>query len=443
MSEDSARGVGDESARSMSDSDKRKRRFGEAVVWNIASIAVLGVSGILLNLLILRSYDEATLGVFNQALAAYIFFSQLAVGGINVSVLRAIAEEKDDARRVADIVAGGYALTIGLAFAAAVLLWLMRAPIAGWLDSPDTAIGIAACAPGIFFFALNKVGLAVVNGRQRMRAFAVYTSLRYLLILVALLGFQLYDTERTHGAWLAFVFTFSETVLFLVLAPEVLAVLRARWSAAWKHWATTHFSYGVKSCASGVLLELNARVDVLMIGHFMADRFVGIYTIAAMVAEGVYQLLVVLQNMYNPIVAREIAARRIEELLATIKKTRRLVYAGMVVVGAIAVLVYPYVVPFLSDKPGVLESSVPFAWLALGIVLASGYTPFAQTLLMANQPAWHTLYMTVTVLVNVVGNALLIPHFGLAGAAIATSTAMFTSVFVLKALVRRRVGLRL
>lgn len=435
--------MSDNSPRSRSDTDERKRRFGEAVVWNLASIAVLGVSGILLNLLILGSYDESTLGVFNQALAAYIFFSQLAVGGINASVLRAIAEEKDDARRVADVVAGGYALTIGLAFCAAVLLWLLRTPIAGWLDSPDTAIGIAACAPGIFFFALNKVGLAVVNGRQRMRAFAVYTSLRYLLILVALLGFQLFDVERTHGAQLAFVFTFAESVLFLILGPEVLAVLRARWSTAWSHWTRTHLAYGVKSCASGVLLELNARVDVLMIGHFMADRFVGIYTIAAMVAEGVYQLLVVLQNMYNPIVARELAARRVDELLATIKKARRLVYAGMVVVGGIAVLVYPYVVPLLSDKPGVLESTVPFAWLALGIVLASGYTPFAQTLLMANQPAWHTLYMTVTVLLNVIGNSILIPRLGLAGAAISTSTAMFASVFVLKVLVRRRVGLRL
>ena len=57
-----------------------RKKFSADVAWNVGSLAVLGVSGILLNVLIGRCYDEAALGVFNQALAAYIFFSQLAVG---------------------------------------------------------------------------------------------------------------------------------------------------------------------------------------------------------------------------------------------------------------------------------------------------------------------------------------------------------------------------
>ncbi len=211
--------------------------------------------------------------------------------------------------------------------------------------------------------------------------------------------------------------------------------------------------YGVKSAASGVLLELNARVDVLMIGHFMADRFVGIYTVAAMIAEGVYQLLVVLQNLYNPILARELAAERFDALLATVKKGRRLTYAAMVVVGAVAAFVYPYAIEFVfapapgsavtAGDPGFAASWVPFCWLMLGIVLASGYIPFAQTLLMANQPGWHTVYMVLTVLFNVIGNWILIPIWGLPGAAISTASSMFLSVFVLKVLVRRRTGLKL
>jgi len=419
------------------------KRFGTAVVWNVASLVVLGVSGILLTLLILNGYGKSTLGVFNQALAAYIFFSQLAVGGINASTLRAIAERRDDARHVATVVVGAFVPTLLLALGTTLLFWLARTPIAALLESPDTALGIEAAAPGLFCFALNKVGLAVVNGLERMRAFAVYTALRYLTILIALAGFLVFDEQRAWGPRLAFVFSFSEGVLLLALLPEVLP--RLRWSLVgdWAGWAREHLRYGVKSFASGVLLELNARVDILMIGYFMADAFVGIYTLAAMVAEGLYQLLVVLQNMYNPILAREIAARRFEELRALVRRGKWRTYAAMAGVGAAAVLLYPYVQPLLSSEPGMEQSVTPFAWLMLGIVLAAGYIPFAQTLLMANRPGWHTLYMVVTVLINVVGNALLIPHWGLAGAAISTASALFLSTFVLRALVRRQVGLRL
>lgn len=425
-----------------------KRRFDQALVWNVGSLVVLGVSGILLNVLIGRLYDESTLGVFNQALAAYIFFSQLAVGGVNSSVLRAIAERREDRERVTSVIVGGVALTACLATVTTLLYWLASGIVASWLDSPNTATGIVASAPGLFFFALNKIGLSVVNGVQRMRAFAVYTALRYFLILVGLLGFLLLDVHRANGAYLAFVFSFSEGVLFLFLLVEVLRQIARPIAPAWREWARTHLSYGVKSMASGVLLELNARVDVLMIGHFMSDAFVGIYTVAAMIAEGVYQLLVVLQNMYNPILAREFAAQRFDELLVTIRKARVRTYAAMFGVGAVAVLLYPHVVRIMMGEGGergldYSQSWTPFALLMLGIWLASGYIPFAQTLLMANQPAWHTLYMVLTVLFNVIGNWILIPIWGLPGAALSTANSMFLSVFVLKALVRSRTSLRL
>ena len=214
-------------------------------------------------------------------------------------------------------------------------------------------------------------------------------------------------------------------------------------AGAWRAWSRTHMRYGLKSIASGVLLELNARVDVLMIGHFMSDDDVGVYTFAAMIAEGVYQLLVVLQNLYNPILAREIAARRMDELHATIARGKRWTYAGMAAAGALAVVLYPFALSVLTDKPGFAASEVPFRWLILGIVLAAGYIPFGQTLLMAGFPGWHTGYMVLTVMFNVVGNWFLIQSHGLTGAAISTANSMFLGVFVLSAFVKRKVGLRL
>jgi O-antigen/teichoic acid export membrane protein len=51
--------------------------------------------------------------------------------------------------------------------------------------------------------------------------------------------------------------------------------------------------------------------------------------------------------------------------------------------------------------------------------------------------------MALTVLVNVAGNAVWIPRFGLVGAAIATATSMVASVVLLRALARAKLGVRM
>ena len=418
-------------------------RFQRDVAWNVASLVVLGASGIVLNVLIGRCYDAATLGVFNQVLAAYIFFGQLAVGGVNLSALRSIAEDPENRERTSAIVVGSLVLTFALACLATLAFLLVREPIARWLESPGVAVGMTAAAPGLFFFALNKLLMSVVNGLRRMRSFAAFTAMRYGLILAGLLLWVRRDPERTRGDELAFVFTFAEGILFVFLAAEVGRQMKFPVRGDWKDWVPVHLVYGAKSFASGILLELNTRVDVWMIGIFMADRDVGIYTVAAMVAEGIFQILIVLQNNMNPILARLLTEGRLEELRETVAKGRRWTYVGMAAVAAGAIALYPSAVGLLFGPSGFASSWTPFTFLMLGILTASGYIPFGQILLMAGRPGWHSVYIGATVAMNVLGNWILVPRYGLPGSAAATALSVFASVFVLKAIVRAQVGVRI
>jgi O-antigen/teichoic acid export membrane protein len=428
------------SARGAQASEGEPGKFRRDVAWNFASLAVLGVSGIALQALIGRHYGAATLGVFNQVLAAYILFSQAAAGGINLSALRAIAEDASDRARISSIVAGATLPVLALAAVFSLAFYLSRGLAADVLESPDVALGIAAATPGLFFFALNKLLLGVVNGVQRMRAYAVYQAARYLLILA---GLGIAFLRSVPGPRLAFVFSFAEILLFLALVVEVAFLVSWPRTRDWVAWSWRHLAYGMKSAVSGMLLELNSRIDVLMIGYFLSDALVGIYSFASMLAEGLFQLLVVLQTNYNPLLARGLAERALERLAQTVRRGRNWTYAGMAGVGVVAVAVYPIAVRLLAGEGEFAESRIPFALLMGGIVAISGYYPFHQTLLMADLPAWHTLLMSGTVGCNVLFNALLIPRLGIAGAALATGLALAASVVLLKLLVRRLVGLRL
>jgi len=414
-------------------------KFQSDVVWNVASLAVLGIAGLALNVLIGEHWDESTLGVFNQALAAYTFFSMAAVGGIDRSALRAVAEAGADRARAASAAWATLVPTALLAAVVATAFWFARWPIARLLESDGVARAIEVSAPGLFFFALNKVLLAVVNGEGRMKAFAIYQSLRYLGILAALFVAM---SEDLDGDALMVVFSASEAVLFVVAGIDVSRLLRAA-PSGWAREVRGHVVFGAKSAFSGVLLELNAKVDVWMIGIVMSDAAVGIYTYAAMLAEGLYQLVVVLQNVYNPILARHLAAGEHDAVREVVRRGRNWSWLGITVVAAVAVAAFPLALSIVGARPEFSAAHWPFAILAGGIALASGYLPFGQILLMGGRPATQTILMASTVIANVVGNALLIPHLGIVGAAAATAISMAFSVVLLRLLVRVKLGIKI
>ncbi len=417
-----------------------KNRFRVDLAWNYASLIVLGISGITLNVVIGLYYDSATLGVFNQVFAAYIFFSMLASGGLNFSVLRVIAEHADDRNHCVSVLCGALVPAAILSSAVAVLFWWSADSIAAWLDSEAVADGIRAASVGLFFFAFNKVLLAAVNGLRRMRAFAVYQALRYVLLLIGLLLAVGFDVP---GPWLAAVFSFAEAILFAVLAVEISTQVAWWRGGDWRLWARRHFSFGIKSVLSGILLELNSRVDILMLGYFLDDSEVGIYSYAALFAEGFFQLLVVLRNNYNPVLARHLSSGRLRELELLIRHGRNRTWLAVAVAGIVAILAYPLALDILTNKPAFQASLYPFAILIGGIIVAAGYLPFQNTLSMANLPGWHSIFMLLVVAFNIIANAILIPDFGIRGAAGATACAFIVSVLLLRLMARRLVGLRI
>jgi len=408
-------------------------KFQQDVLWNVASLVLLGVSGIIFNILIWKFYDTSALGVFNQVFAAYTFFSQFAVTGLQFSTLKHISEHAEEPRKCSTILFSALLLTGIFASIVTALFWLAGDAVGGLLGSPGVAVGIRLAAPGLFFFSLNKVLLAVFNGFRRMKLFAVMQALRPLLMITAFLEIAATGAPSEN---IAVVFTVSELILFLVcllFAAEHLFILEP---GGFFQWLGKHFVFGFKSLLGGVLGTLNTRVDVLMLGYFSTDEVVGIYSFAAILAEGFFQLLIVFMRNYNPIITKLLSENRIDELIEMFRKGRKIVYLLMVVLGLLIVAVYPAGSWFIDNSEDFISGWPIFAILAAGIVLASGYVPFGQILLGGGKPGWHTIMISSVVMFNILANLTLIPLISTYGAALATALAFVFSVVMLKALSR-------
>ncbi len=283
--------------------------------------------------------------------------------------------------------------------------------------------------PAIFFFSLNKVILlGIINGMDRMRAFSLYQSLRYSILFLSLLYCI---STNLKGQNLPIIFVITEFVLFTILIIDTSINYNWWESINWFYWTKKHIVFGFKSLLGSIFTAMNTRIDIIMIGIFLNDEIVGIYSFSALFAEGFLQLVVVLQNSCNPILANLIKNNK-EELNKFVLKVRDSTYKFISLFGFLAIVLYPLIISLITNKTEYMNSYLPFSIILIGIISASGYLPFQNILIMMNKPLFQTLIVINVAIVNIILNTLFIPFLGVKGASIGTALSYISYIFMLK-----------
>lgn len=395
-------------------------KFGQDVLWNVASFAIMAACGIGINLIIGRWYSPDVLGIFNQTYAIFVIASQFAVAGIHLSVVKYVAQYSDNTGIYRPMDTAALILASLFAAISCTALGLFSNQIGMLFGSPGVAKGITYIVPGLFFFSINKILLSILNGLSRMRIYAVYQSLRYILIIASLL---IIAAMRLPGESLMLSFTIAELFLFIALLPAIFREFALPSFYTLLKYLWVHFDFGMRSFLSNVFLQTNNRVDILILGLFWSDRTVGIYSFAAILVDGIFQLPVVLRTNYNPVLVRLISENRLENLKTTVGKGVRITYAVMIVIGLSVLLLFPLGAFVVSHSNDYLKSWPILAILLTGLTIGSGYIPFSNILLQAGRPGIHTIMVGLWVLTNLMLNLLLVPIYGIWGAALATALA--------------------
>lgn len=412
--------------------DARLRRD---VAWNMVPVALLAIVGLGTNFAIYQWWGGETLAVFNLVTTAFFVLAVIGAWGLQFAVLRAVAEAPDDRERVASVVVGALVPNVVLAALVTIAFVALRGPFSRLHDSASVGEGMLAATPGLFCFAINKTLFNVVNGLRRMRAFAVYTSLRYVLIGV---GVAIAHVMAWH---VAIVWSLVEGTMIVVLAVELIATVDLRRARDWRRWVRLHLEFGTRGVLATLAGEINSKLDIWVLGASGIDKtIVGVYVIAGALGEGAMQLAVVLQNNLNPLLARN--SGNPPEIVALARRTRRWFVPSFAAACTIGAIAFPILLPAVMNDPLLHAGTVPFAILMAGLIVASPYLPFVQILLMAGRPAMHTVLVVTILLVNGIADLLLIPHFGLVGAAIATALAAVAMAVLVRGLTRRFVNVK-
>ena len=419
---------------------QKLNKNNQDILWNFGSFVVLGFCGIAINFIIAHYYNPEVLGVYTQIYAIYIVFSQFSAAGVHLSALKYVAQYSNEPTRYKSIIMSALVLSVVMAGTGCLILWLLRTPLGSLLGSPDVAIGLMLAIPGLFFFSINKVFFSLLNAFSRMKVYAVFQAMRYVLIMLIVF---LSAKFGALGKCLSIALSVAEFILLISVIPFIRnEISRSGFKDLW-WWLKKHFNFGKRAFMSNVLLSLNPRMNILILGYFSSDYAVGVFSLAASAAEGLYQLPVVLRTNLNPILVRLLHEEKKEELQDLSRRSMRLTYLSMSVVGILVIFLYPVGLNFVANKTKFMESWLFFAVMVSGIMASSGYIPFSNILMMGGFAGFHTIMISILVLFNNVTNIILVPLMGGMGAAIATAISYVLLIPLVKVFAKRILSVKI
>jgi O-antigen/teichoic acid export membrane protein len=398
------------------------------VLSNYVSFGIVAVAAIFLNIFILKFYNLDVLGKFNFFYAFMIIFSQFCVGGIQFSVLRHSSLYAGDLKKISKIVISAFFLLIIYFTIIIFLYFIFEDLILNLFKIFEEALSIKIIIFSSLIFALNKIFFMCINGLNLIYYLSFISTLRYLALLFSVIIFFFLKIDDSI---IVVCFLVSEFVTFLFLFFWFF--FKVGLSKFTNFWIKKHFKFGLQAMFGGALMEINAKIDILIIGTILGYNSVGIYSFASMIAEGYSQLYSVLKTNIDAIFGRNANIKNNLLIHKSINLIRRIYIPLIISVGLLIIILYkPLFLNFLDlNKDFVNKSWIVLIILIISMTLVSFLRPFIGLLISLNKPFYFSIIIFGSVLINLILNLVLIPKIGINGAAFATGLAFIFETVLL------------
>ena len=181
-------------------------------------------------------------------------------------------------------------------------------------------------------------------------------------------------------------------------------------------WRSTRF--GVQGQLGNLIQLLNLRLDAYIVLWLVNSSGVGIYAVAVSLSEGMWFIA----NSVGVVLLTSLTASDDESAarMTPLVCRNTLLVTGVAALGAAAVS--PIIVPAIFGSQ-FDDSVLPFVWLLPGTIAAAGTKILAAYVFSRGRPLINAQVGAAVLVVTIVGDLILIPPFGVPGAAAASSFA--------------------
>ncbi len=329
----------------------------------------------------------------------------------------------------------------GAALLASLLIALVATAIIWSVQGISTSsLALVIALSSLPLAALTLVRQAALRGLNHIVAGQIPEMLvRPVLLIALVVGAYFALGSEFNAAWAVGMSVLATGLSFLVGAWLLRRALsREVVQAAPQYQMKTWLSSALPFLLIGGVLIINARTDIIMLGFLGTQAEVGIYRIVAQGAALIAFVLAAVNAALSPVIARLYAQGERERLERTIRRTTRIIFLCSL---PLALGLIAFGEPFLRIfGPDFTAGRAALAILSVGFLVDAAAGSVGQMLNMTGHERDSAKAIGASAVLNIALNLLLIPRFGLVGAATATATSMAVYNMLLATFVYKRFG---
>lgn len=389
-------------------------------------------------------YGPAVFGLYALSLAPLEMLTNFVAAGFKDAVERFAARDPDGDEAtdgIYSVIVRCLGWVLVMAALAALILVVAGKPLVVHVwrrpELYDVLLLLTANVPLIGF---TLVLLAATRALMVMHPEVVVTSFTVPLVMIAF-AYALHPAiPGVYGLVLAYTIA---NAVGLALAAFYFAryySLRRLWAARRVACPERLAAFAVPQSFNMVLALATWNLDVIMLGSFVGNAQIGFYRTAAEIARSLTQIRFVFSSVYSPLVARYARERNIPAMQESFSVISRWVLS---IAAPVTVLVFLYRSEILwVFNPAYYQDALFVGLLLVGPLFSAATGLAGNILVMAGFPVYNLLNGILLTVVNAGINLLLIPVWGLAGAAFATMVAQLGVGILQIVEVRALVGVR-
>lgn len=415
----------------MAEVEARPRRMGlrgwrRDTLWQIAERGVRAGLGFVISVAIARSLGPDGFGIYSYALATVALFAFIAQAGLDALLIRELVRAPQHA---AKLLSEGLALRLvgaicaGIASMAAALL--------------VSSAGMRQATPLVVIFAIAGMlqsGWVAESWLQANRCFSDTARIKIITYV--------FTASLRLGALL---FASPLIPLATVSLIEVLIIGVLLWRASKRRISLGFGALSLPNPRRAILLArlaspmlfsafaiaIYSRIDIFMLGYMLGGDAVGLYSAGTMLSEGLYLVPAAVMAAVAPRLA-DLYLHDRQAFDVGVHSFLRILSLSGLFFAAITTLLAPYAIFLLfgdryAPAAGVLQIHV---WSTWAVFLSCASDPWY---INHDLRRFYLIKTSVAAVLNILLNFVLIPAWGINGAAWATTISYITSALLVGA----------
>ncbi len=314
-------------------------------------------------------------------------------------------------------------------FAGAGILWGLREPLFG-----DVPLEVLLVGLFIFPFSLLQLVISgIFQAAQDFKSLNAVLLIQPILALLVVLGLLTVGSESITSFLIGYLISLVVSILwgYAKLRKTLVNDQSNRSDAP---MIRKLLNFGYKTHLGTVIAFLNNRLDLLIVNALIGPAAAGLYVVAVQIVEKVWLVSKSVSTVLLPRLSELSKDEQKRKELTPLVSRWILLVSLILCLGLLACGYYLIIWVFGIAYAASFE---PLIYLLPGIIFGAAARVLGNDISARGRPEINFYLSLLALVLNVVLNLTLIPLFGLAGAAVATSLTYILS-FILRLIVFKR-----